>query len=371
MLGAALALQACSQIQAYRPFDSTDHLRKRYVELAGPELGASIEAPYALTDDVVAIVDQRIGRAGSEEWKVEQILDFIFNWLDLDYAQSPTRSGTEVFRMREGNCLSFVNLFVGVARRVSLNPFYVEVKDYNRWNYRQGMVVSHGHIVAGMYVNGDLRTFDFLPYRPKSYRDFAPVDDVKATAHYYNNLGAESLLDGEVELALRRFELAVALAPDFVKAINNLGVTLQRLGRTDEALAAFERGLEREPEDVPLLTNLARAYQVLGDQERALEYLSQIEGLEHTNPFFFLYRGELALHQGDLQTALDYMAKAFRRDAGLPEVHLGLVKVYLALADMERVRHHLERALQLDATNQEARRYALMVFGPQGEEDTK
>ncbi|HLE83895.1 MAG TPA: tetratricopeptide repeat protein, partial [Thermoanaerobaculia bacterium] len=108
-----------------------------------------------------------------------------------------------------------------------------------------------------------------------------------------------------------------------------------------------------------------------GEPELAEEYLSRIEGLEHTNPFFFIYRGELALHQGDLQTALDYMVKAFRRDGGLPEVHLGLVKVYLALADMERVRHHLERALQLDATNQEARKYALMIFGPEGEEDTK
>jgi hypothetical protein len=27
--------------------------------------------------------------------------------------------------------------------------------------------------------------------------------------------------------------------------------------------------------------------------------------------------------------------------------------------------------LQLDATNQEARKYALMIFGPEGEEDTK
>jgi tetratricopeptide (TPR) repeat protein len=370
-LAAALLLQACAQIQSYQPFDSTAHLRDRYVAIAGPELGAKTEVPYDLDAEILAVVDDRIGRAGSEEWKVEQVVDFIFNWLDLDYTQSPTRSGAEAYRSRSGNCLSFVNLFVGVGRRVGLNPFYVEVKDYHRWNYREGMVVSHGHIVSGMYVNGDLRTFDFLPYRPKSYRDFAPIDDVKATAHFYNNLGAEALLAGDVELALERFELAVALAPDFVKALNNLGVALQRQGRTAEALEALRAGLERDPEDVPLLTNLARAHQLLGEPELAEGYLSRIEGLEHTNPFFFIYRGELALHQGDLQTALDYMVKAFRRDGGLPEVHLGLVKVYLALADMERVRHHLERALQLDATNQEARKYALMIFGPEGEEDTK
>lgn len=371
-LAAVLApLAACSQIQSYEPFDSTAHLRERYLDLAGPELGPRIEVPYELTGEILGVVDARIGRAGTEEWKIEQILDFIFHWLDLEYAQSPTYSAADAYWARKGNCLSFVNLFVGVARRSGLNPFYVEVKDYSRWNYREGMVVSHGHIVAGMYVNGDLRTYDFLPYRAKSYRDFAPVDDVKATAHYYNNLGAESLLEGDVERARERFELAVALAPDFVKALNNLGVVRQREGHTEEALEAFRAGLELEPEDVALLTNVARVHQVRGDVELAADYLSRIEGLEHTNPFFFIYRGELALGQGDFQSALDYMVKAYRRDGDLPEVHLGLVKVYLALADMKRARHHLERALQLDATNQEARKYALMLYGPQGEEDTK
>lgn len=361
-----VAFGGCSHTSTYRPFDSVEHLRGRYAELAGVPTAERIEVPFELDPEILALVDSRVGRAGSEEWKIEQILDFIFNWRDLDYVQAPTRSGTGTFLAREGNCLSFVNLFVGVSRHVGLNPFYVEVKDYNRWNYREGMVVSHGHIVAGMYVNGDLRTFDFLPYRPKSYRDFNPVDDVKATSHYYNNLGAELLLDGDVEGALDLFQVAVALAPDFVKAINNLGVALQRLGRTDEALEAYARGLETDADDVPLLTNVARAHQILGETEKAEEYLARIEHLEHTNPFFFLYRGELALHQGDLQTALDYMVKAFRRDSGLPEVHLGLVKVYLALADMERVRYHIERALRLDATNQEARKYALMLLGPEG-----
>ena len=56
------------------------------------------------------------------------------------------------------------------------------------------MVVSQGHIVAGMYLDGVLRTFDFLPYRQKAYKDFKPIDDLTAAAHYYNNLGAEALL---------------------------------------------------------------------------------------------------------------------------------------------------------------------------------
>ena len=89
--------------------------------------------------------------------------------LDLRYALQPTRNASDTFRAREGNCISFVNLFIGVPRRMRLAPFYVEVRDLQRWSHREGMVVSQGHIVAGMYVSGELRTYDFLPYRPKAY----------------------------------------------------------------------------------------------------------------------------------------------------------------------------------------------------------
>ena len=37
------------------------------------------------------------------------------------------------------------------------------------------------------------------------------------------------------------------------------------------------------------------------------------------------------------------------------------MKVYLALGDMDKARHHLERALKLDATNQDALAYARLL----------
>ena len=43
------------------------------------------------------------------------------------------------------------------------------------------------------------------------------------------------------------------------------------------------------------------------------------------------------------------------------EVHVGFVKVYVALGDLEKARHHLERALKLDATNPEAQELAQML----------
>ena len=355
---AAGLILGCSQ---YQPLVTADLVRRQIDERVPVELRGAIELPFELDAATMAAVDAVISPAGSENQRAQDVVAYIFSRLDLKYALTPTRNAVATHRTAQGNCLSFVNLFVGIGRHVRLNPFYVEVEDYQRWNYADGVVVSRGHIVAGLRVDGNLATYDFLPYRVKGYRDFAPIDDVTAMAHYYNNLGAEALMGGDAAAALEHLRIATALAPDFEKGINNLGVAHLRLGDTAAAVALYERGLELNPESVPILTNLARANQNMGLLEEANRILDQIEDVNRTNPFFFVYRGEAALAAGDSALALEYMRRALRTDSEVPEVHVGLLKVFLALGDVERARHHLDRALRLDATHEEARKYAALL----------
>jgi Tfp pilus assembly protein PilF len=343
------------------PFDAAADLDRRVEQRVPESLRDTVAYPFELSPSLIAEAERRINPSFSEARRTEAILDFVFGYLDLQYALSPTRTATETFASRHGNCLSFVNLFVGLGRQNRLNPFYVEVQDYQRWNYQAGVVVSRGHIVAGMYIDGQLSTFDFLPYQAKSYRDFKPIDDLTAMAHYYNNLGAEALIEDRVEEAARNLEIAVALAPAFDKAINNLGVVYLRRRETERAIELLQRGLENDPDNVPLMSNLARAHQQAGDLASADDLFDRLEQVNKTNPFFYVYRGDMALANGDTTTALSYMRKAFQTDSNLPEVHLGLVRVYLALGKMEEARHHVERALKLDATNAEARKLAAML----------
>ena len=299
----------------------------------------------------------------SERSKTNEVVRFIFEDLDLTYSLTPTRNAMAAYETQKGNCLSFVNLFVGIARELGLNPFYVEVTDYEKWSHRSGMVVSQGHIVAGMYLDGELKTYDFLPYRPKAYKDFLPIDDVRAAAHFYNNLGAEALFAGDLEEAERLIGVAARIAPKFEKAINNLGVVRARRGDYEGALAAYEQALAVAPDNHLVMTNLARLHQRAGRTADAATLLAQVESGNTTNPYFFVYQADVALSRGEHDRALEYMVKALRLDVENPEVHVGLVKVYLALGETEKARHHLARALKLDATNDEARRYAQMLGG--------
>ncbi len=345
----------------YQLFDSATALRQEYSTRLGATAAAGVPVPFELSPAVKAEITAKLVPLPSQRRKINQILDFVFTRLDLRYALTPTRSASEVYRDHEGNCLSFVNLFVGIARQQGLAPFYVEVVDYQRWNRREGMVVSQGHIVAGLYLDGELATYDFLPYRPKAYRDFKPIDDRTAAAHYFNNLGAEALLAGRVDDAQRRLEIAAGIAPEFEKAQNNLGVLESRRGNYTRAGELYSKALTSSPDNSLILTNLARLYQLTNRGDEAAEILARIEASNTTNPFFFVYEAEVALARGNEQKAIDYLTRALRQDSEVPEVHVGLVKAYIALGDLEKARHHLERAQKLDATNPETQELARML----------
>lgn len=367
---AVLILTGCATDSA-TPFDSVDYLREQYAERTVRETPDQILVPFELNDEIRSRLDETMKPAPREQYRVEQVNDFIFRKLDLRYSLVPTRNAVETYRTGEGNCLSFVNLFIGVARHNRLNPFYVEVTDHQRWRHSNGMVLSQGHIVAGMYVAGELRTFDFLPYSPKSYKDFNPIDDLAAAGHHYNNLAAEALMDGDSETALHFLEIATDLVPTFEKALNNLGVVRARAGDKEGALAAYEKGLEKDPENIPILTNMARLYQQQGRIDEAQTVLARIEGAKVTNPFYFVYRAELSLTQGKANKALEYMREALRIDTEIPEVHIGLAKTYIALGEIQKAEHHVERALRLDSTHREARGLAEMLAGRGSPEGTE
>jgi tetratricopeptide (TPR) repeat protein len=284
----AAALSLCAACSEYKLFDTAGYLRQQYAQQVGPQEAARIAVPFELDDEIRGAL-KRLPPLSSEVRRINQVNDFIFDGVKIKYSLTPTKNAVDTYRTRSGNCLSFVNLFVGVARELGLNPYYVEVTDLQKWNHREGMVVSQGHIVGGIYLDGQLRTYDFVPYRPKAYKEFKPIDDLTAAAHYYNNLGAEALLSGDLVRAREMVTTATRIAPRFDKAINNLGVVQSRSGEPLKALETYKRGLAISPGDATLLVNMARSLQQLGRAKEADEMLAQVEAESTTNPFFFIY----------------------------------------------------------------------------------
>ena len=107
------SVAACSQ---YKPFNSVGFIRQQYAQQVGAQAAAQLTVPFELDGEVRAAMEKHMRPVPSELRQVNQVLQFIFEDLSLHYSLTPTHDAIATFRTHQGNCLSFVNLFVGVAR---------------------------------------------------------------------------------------------------------------------------------------------------------------------------------------------------------------------------------------------------------------
>ncbi len=70
--------------------------------------------------------------------------------------------------------------------------------------------------------------------------------------------------------ALKAFDKAIELKPDYADAWYNKGIVLSKLNRLDEALKAFDKAIELKPDYADAWYNKACAYSIKKDKEKAL-----------------------------------------------------------------------------------------------------
>jgi Flp pilus assembly protein TadD len=79
----------------------------------------------------------------------------------------------------------------------------------------------------------------------------------------------------DTDRAVKYWQQALELRPDYPEVLNNLGVLFLRQGRTAEAQEQFQKAIHVAADfDQPYL-NLARLYVAQGEKSRARELLQQ------------------------------------------------------------------------------------------------
>jgi tetratricopeptide (TPR) repeat protein len=216
--------------------------------------------------------------------------------LSLEYAEV-TRTASDTFHDRQGNCLSFTMLFVSLARAVGLRATYQRVEVPPTWTY-------DGTVVVASHVNTVVRTgsgedtivdFNVRPYqeRQRSQR----VDDAYALALFYTNLGAEAMLRNENAAALVYLREAAGVNADLPGLWVNLGVLYARHRKHEHAEAAYLRALEIDDDEPSALANLALVYEAIGEPQLAAEYRARVQRYRERNPYYHFAAATLAYEQ--------------------------------------------------------------------------
>jgi tetratricopeptide (TPR) repeat protein len=259
-----------------------------------------------------------------------------------------TASAAEAFAAHRFNCLSFSHLVVAMARELGLRAYYIEARYRQRYDREGDLVLLAGHITVGW---GDSTSRWVVEFGNEARLDTARVrelDDVRALAMHYANLGAAELRRGNPEKALSALATAIDVDPRAAGAWVNLGVALRRRGDPAAAEAAYRRAIAADPEMVPGWANLYSILRTSGRGREASALVADIMDLNNRDPWLLLAMGEECMGARDFACAsrLFKRARAEAHDEAAPAAALAVLA--LAQGDQAKARKWVRRAEELD-----------------------
>lgn len=326
-----------------------------------------VTVPFLLTPEMRKWAHEHVPVVGGPDLKLDMLLRALLasnGRVKLVYESGHTGTAEEVFASGRANCLAFTHIFVGFAREVGVEAYYLRVDEVNSYFKEGDLVVASGHITAG-YGNGTQRkVLDFTEQPVGPYRSLREISDLTAVALFHSNRGAEILREGLLPEARRWLELAVRLDPELPDGWVNLGVTLRRLGDLDGAERAYRRALEADPQQAAAYQNLAALVGMRGREREAKELLVLLGQVKNRNPFSYLALGDLSLREGRLDEAERFYRRALRLDSQQAESHAALGDWAIAEGRSRDAHRYLRQAVKLDPTNLRTQRLAERLGKP-------
>jgi tetratricopeptide (TPR) repeat protein len=135
----------------------------------------------------------------------------------------------------------------------------------------------------------------------------------------YLSRGDDFYQSNEYELALKAYDKAIELKPDYAEAWYNRGFLLGELGRYDEALKAYDKAIELKPDDDYAWDNKGFLLEKLGRYDEALEAHDKAIKLKPDFANAWYNKACAYSLKGDKQNALKHLSKAIALDAKFKE----------------------------------------------------
>lgn len=373
LLSAFLVLSACvstgTQRKSYDASDITPEMLLESSPLSGglPLVDLSGIDMLEMTPEMRAFVDSNVdpnlslpGRLRSLQYAIrgEGAFDLVYD--------DTTRTAQGTFEARRGNCLSFTNLFVAMARYLDLDAYYQEVEIPPDWSSTGSSFLLSQHINVFVDFKQYLpRVVDFnVSYEPGLAYDFniayerRVISDERARAHYFNNLGVEYMLfGGDTLLALSNFRESLDADPTFSPVWVNLGILHRRDGYPEYAEAAYLRALELDPSSLVAMSNLANLYDAEGQVQQSEYYRSQVRVHRMRNPYYRFQVAQEDVIAGDYESARSHLRYAIRNRKDEDRFYFLMGLSYALSGDQAAAQEWMDQASQLAAQQGDGQRY--------------
>lgn len=341
-LAASLALLACAPKPADVRIATLDELLQ-----GGREQGLALESPFAVDPAIAAEVEQAVGRAGTPTDRMRRLTRYI-NQRGFNYEANRSLTANEAFTARQGDCMAYTNLYLGLARVLKVPAFFVHIDEARNYYERDGLNFVSSHMAVGCALQQYTVIVDFTEQKSEyALALYDAVDDATAAGLYYNNVAVDALLAGDVTSAEKLLAYLLKVLPHLKESRNNLAVILMRQGRFPEALSVLQDALARHPEYQPLYTNAAQAARGSGRADLAKQIEAQGEHFLRQDPFFVFNQGVALYQKKDYAGALAEFHKILSRQPKSPMLYAWIAKVQLSAGNIPEGIQAFEHAQSL------------------------
>jgi Flp pilus assembly protein TadD len=350
-----LAITACASSRPVARLGGTAEAWQTFLE--GREVTAiDVPNPLEVTEEMRRTAEDLAGR-GSPKLRLENLQNSLYNssYFPFTYDTEGTYTAAEAFEKREGNCLSFTNMFIAMARSLEIEVTGAVPLKTGRSEHRDDLIIVNNHLVAAYNQAGALDVFDFDYRRSSLDQPVRVIDDAHLAALFLNNRGVERLGRGDIATAKKLFEAVTRLAPAYAGGWGNLGVTRRRSGDMAGAFDAYRQALLFAPSDPVLLTNLAGLYRRQGKEHEAAR-LMQDADLTEASAHVLIVQGDLLRAAGHFEAARRLYRRARRQDWKSPDPPAARAALELELGNMRAAGRAARAALKSDPQHPEALR---------------
>lgn len=311
---------------------------------------------FALDHEMKSMVVKKLKSQKNSKKRTLKLLEQIFDSqeLSLTYKSNANITARQAYHNQQANCLSLTIMAYALAKEANLNvkfqqvdvpEYWVRNGEYNLLTGHVNLLVKQDSYSGKTFIWAKDLQIDFDPFASKSSFKRTVINKSIVLAMFYNNKGAEALIEGDYNTAYKYFKEAALKAPLFSQTWGNLGILYKYIDKHDEAEQSYRYAIYLDNSNLTAMENLAIL--LIQDQqfEEALSIKQKLHIKRSSNPYYYALLADDAFYNGDFEQAISFYKKAIKIERKTHEFHFGLAKVYYQMNQPRLAQKSLERAI--------------------------
>lgn len=338
-----------------------------------------------INQEIKSLLDEKVIKIKNLDKRLKALTKIILEKIEYDILidRFAIKTAQETFDTGTGNCLSFSNLFVAMARYAGFKIHFQEIPTLPSWSREKETIFITRHIgasidmpprfsqliqinitekISRLVVESSSDRYYFAPSyldprQPRLNPDFFyQISDNRAFAQFYNNIGCQLLAEGNGAEAFRYFVKAIKTDPKLSFPWSNLGVLYRRNNQLKAAEAAYFQGLSvthglKDISTLSIMSNLVSLYNMKGDIEKAEIYKNHVASFRKKNPYYQYYSAKTDYDEGLYEKSVKGFREAIRLKSDEHLFYYGLALAYSKIGEVKKAEKSIDKAIHHSSKN--------------------